>query len=66
VSDSTPAQPVRVTVRVKVVLELTVKVRAPLDGDTGTDEPVVLSVMVAVSALVVAHDRFIELPGTTQ
>jgi hypothetical protein len=53
-------------VRVKVVLELTVKGRVPLDGDTGTDEPVVLSVMVAVSALVVAHERFIELPGTTQ
>jgi hypothetical protein len=51
---------------VKVVLELTVKARAPLDGETGTDEPAVLSVMVAVSALVVAQLRFIEVPGRTQ
>ena len=56
----------RVTVRVKVVGELTAKLRVPLEGDTGIDEPVVLSVMVAVSALVVAHDRFTELPGITQ
>ena len=55
----------RVTVRVKVVGELTTKPRVP-DGETGTDEPVVLSVMVAVSALVEAQDRFTELPGITQ
>jgi hypothetical protein len=54
-----------VTVRVKVVFELIAKLRVPL-GDTGTDEPVVLSVIVAVSAFVVAHDRFTDVPGTTQ
>ena len=56
----------RVTVRVKVVFELIAKLRVPLEGDTGMDEPVVLSVMVAVSAFVVAHDRFTDVPGTTQ
>jgi hypothetical protein len=55
-----------VTVRVNVVFELTAKLRVPLEGDTGIDEPVVLSVIVAVSAFVVAHDRFTEAPGTTQ
>jgi hypothetical protein len=55
-----------VTVRVKVVFELIAKLRVPLEGDTGMDEPVVLSVMVAVSAFVVAHDRFTDVPGTTQ
>ena len=62
---SIPEQPVRLTVRVKVVGELTVKGRVPL-GDTGRDRPVLLSVMVAVSALVEAQDRFTELPGRTQ
>jgi hypothetical protein len=50
---------------VKVVVELTARLRFPLDA-TGIDRPVVLSVMVAVSALVEAHDRFTELPGITQ
>ena len=63
---STPEQPVRVTVRVNVVFELIAKLRVPLEGDTGMDEPVVLSVIVAVSAFVVAHDRFTDVPGTTQ
>ena len=62
---STPEQPVRLTVRVKVVGEFTVKGREPFD-DTGRDTPVLLSVMVAVSALVEDHDRFTELPGITQ
>ena len=62
---STPEQPVRVTVRVNVVFELTGKLRVPF-GDTGTVEPVVPSVIVAVSALVVAHVRFTEVPGITQ
>jgi hypothetical protein len=52
-------------VRVNVVFELTGKLRVLL-GDTGTVEPVVPSVMVAVSALVVAHDRFTDVPGMTQ
>jgi len=52
-------------VRVKVVGEFTVKARVPFE-DTGTDSPVLLSVMVAVSALVEAQDRFTELPGITQ
>jgi hypothetical protein len=52
-------------VRVKVVGEFTVKGRVPF-VDTGKDRPVVLSVMVAVSALVEAQDRFTELPGITQ
>ena len=55
----------RLTVRVKVVGEFTVKGRVPF-VDTGKDRPVVLSVMVAVSALVEAQDRFTELPGITQ
>ena len=63
---STPEQPVRVTVRVNVVGELTTKGWVPLAGETGIDEPVVLSVIVAVSALVVAQDRFTDVPGTTQ
>jgi hypothetical protein len=63
---STPEQPVRVTVRVKVVGELTAKLRVPLEGDTGTDKPVVLSVIVAVSALVLAQVRFTGVPGITQ
>jgi hypothetical protein len=63
---STPEQPVRVTVSVKVVFEFTAKLRVPLAGDTGITEPVVLSVMVAVSPLVLAHDRFTEDPGMTQ
>ena len=62
---STPEQPVRVIVRVKVVVELTAKLRFPLN-DTGIDKPVVLSVMVAVSALVETHDRFTGVPGITQ
>ena len=62
---STPEQPVRLTVSVKVVGEFTVKARVPLE-DTGMDRPVLLSVMVAVSALVDAQDRFTELPGITQ
>ena len=62
---STPEQPVRVTVRVKVVAELTAKLLVPLD-DTGIDTPVVLSVMVAVSALVEPHDRLTDVPGITQ
>ena len=62
---SIPEQPVRLTVRVKVVGELTVKGRVPF-VDTGKDRPVVLSVMVAVSALVEAQDRFTVLPGITQ
>ena len=56
----------RVTVRVKVVGELTAKLRVPLEGDTGTDKPVVLSVIVAVSALVLAQVRFTGVPGITQ
>ena len=56
----------RVTVRVKVVFEFTAKLRVPLDGATGMTEPVVLSVMVAVSPLVLAHDRFADDPGITQ
>ena len=63
---STPEQPLRVTVRVKVVGELTAKLRVPPEAETGTDEPVVLSLMVAVSAFVVAHDRFTDVPGMTQ
>jgi hypothetical protein len=63
---STPEQPVRLTVRVKVVGELTTKVRVPPEGGTGTDEPVVLSVIVAVSAFVLAQDRFTDVPGMTQ
>jgi hypothetical protein len=55
-----------VTVRVKVVFELTGRLRVPLEGDIGIDEPVVLSVIVAVSAIVVAPDRFTEVPGITQ
>jgi len=39
--------------------------RVPFE-DTGTDRPVLLSVMEAVSALVEAQDRFTELPGRTQ
>jgi hypothetical protein len=66
VSVSTPEQPLRVTVRVKVVFEFTAKPRVPLEGDTGVTEPVVLSVMVAVSPLVLAHDRFTDDPGITQ
>ena len=54
------------TVRVKVVFEFTAKLRVPLEGDTGITEPVVLSVMVAVSPLVLAHDRFTDDPGITQ
>ena len=64
-SVSTPEQPVRLTVRVKVVGEFTVKGRVPFE-DIGRDRPVVLSVMVAVSALVEAQDRFTVLPGITQ
>ena len=56
----------RVTVSVKVVGELTTKLLVPPEGDTGTDEPVVLSVMVAVSALVFAQVRFTDVPGITQ
>ena len=56
----------RVTVRVKVVFEFTVKLRVPPEGDTGIAEPVVLSVMVAVSPLEVAHDKFTGEPGITQ
>ena len=56
----------RLTVRVKVVFEVTAKVRVPLEGDTGITEPVVLSVMVAVSPLVLAHDRFTDDPEITQ
>ena len=52
--------------RVKVVGELTVKLLLPLEGDTGTDKPVVLSVIVAVSALVLAQVRFTAVPGITQ
>jgi hypothetical protein len=52
-------------VRVKVVGEVTVKGRVPF-ADTGRDRPVLLSVMLAVSALVEAQDRFTELPGITQ
>ena len=63
---STPEQPVRVTVRVKVVGELTAKLRVPLEGDTGTDKPAALSVIVAVSALVLAQVRFTGVPGITQ
>ena len=55
----------RLTVRVKVVGEFTVKGRVPFE-DTGKDRPVVLSVMVAVSAFVEAQDRFTVLPGITQ
>ena len=55
----------RLTVRVKEVGEFTVNGRAPFVG-TGTDRPVLLSVMEAVSALVEAQDRFTELPGITQ
>ena len=55
----------RLTVRVKVVGEFTVNGRVPFE-DTGTDRPVLLSVMEAVSALVEAQDRFTELPGITQ
>jgi hypothetical protein len=65
VSVSTPEQPVRLTVRVKVVGEFTVNGRVPFE-DTGTDRPVLLSVTEAVSALVEAQDRFTELPGITQ
>jgi hypothetical protein len=65
VSVSTPEQPVRLTGRVKVVGEFTVNGRVPFE-DTGTDRPVLLSVMEAVSALVEAQDRFTELPGITQ
>ena len=62
---STPEQPLRVTVRVNVVFELTGKLRVPLE-DTGIVEPAVLSVIVTVSALVVAHDRFTDVPGIRQ
>ena len=62
---STPEQPVRLTVRVNVVGEFTIKGRVPFEG-TGRDRPVLLSVMVAVSALVEAQDKFTELPGITQ
>ena len=55
----------RLTVRVNVVGEFTIKGRVPFEG-TGRDRPVLLSVMVAVSALVEAQDRFMELPGITQ
>ena len=55
----------RLTVRVKVVDEFTVKGRVPFEG-SGRDRPVLLSVMVAVSALVEAQDKFTELPGITQ
>ena len=54
------------TVRVKVVFEVTAKVRVALEGDTGITEPVVVSVMVAVSPLVLAHDRLTDDPGITQ
>jgi hypothetical protein len=56
---------VRLTVRVKVVREFTVNGLVPFE-DTGTDRPVLLSVIVAVSPLVEAQDRFTELPGITQ
>ena len=56
----------RVTASVKVVFEFTAKLRVPLEGDTDITEPVVLSVMVAVSPLVLAHDRFTDDPGITQ
>ena len=62
---STPEQTVRLTVRVKVVGEFTIKGRVPF-VETGRERPVLLSVMVAVSALVEAQDRFTELPGITQ
>ena len=55
----------RLTVRVKVVGELTVNARVPFE-DTGRDRPVLLSVIEAVSALVEAQDRLTELPGITQ
>jgi len=63
---STPEQPVRVAVRVKVVGELTAKVRLPPEEETGTDKPVVLSVILAVSALVLAQVRVTGAPGMTQ
>jgi hypothetical protein len=52
-------------VRVKVVGEFTVNGRVPFE-DTGTDWPVLLSVMEAVSVLVEAQDRFTGVPGITQ
>lgn len=63
---STPEQPVREILSVNVVVELTVKLRVPLDGVTPTVAPVVLSVIVAVSAFVLAHVRLTGLPGVTQ
>jgi hypothetical protein len=63
---STTEQQELVKLIVKVVFEMISKMRFPLEGDTGIDEPVVLSVIVAVSAFVVAHERFTEVPGITQ
>lgn len=63
---STPAQPAREAVRVKVVVEPTVKTRVPPDAATATVAPVTLSVIVALSAFVLAQVRFTELPGGTQ
>lgn len=65
-SDSTPEQPVCVTLSVNVVGVFTVNARVPPEGLTATVAPVELLVMVAVSALVLAHERFTELPGITQ
>ncbi len=55
----------RLTVRVKVVGEFTVKLRVPTEEETGTDKPVVLSVILAVSALVLAQVRVTGVPGMT-
>ena len=51
---------------VNVVFELTVKARVPPDGVTDTVAPVVLLVMVALSAFVVVQLRFTVDPGVTQ
>lgn len=63
---STPEHPARDTLRVKVVVALTVKLRVPPEGVIPTVAPVVLSVIVAVSAFVLAQVRLTGVPGVTQ